>query len=63
LSAAMFSQRQPTRTVSHVRRVGTGKTLKLGNASLTLVSSNTAVRRRVGGKSSHVRRLTLSQRR
>lgn len=61
LNAGLFSEKQLARTSNHVRRLKTGKTLKLENASLTLVSRNTGARRRMGGNASHVRRLALSR--
>ena len=54
LAAGIFSQHPPFPPVSHIRRLGTGKTLKL-NGRLTPVSS-----RRVRSHSSHIRRLKLS---
>lgn len=60
ITAEMLSQNKPTR--SHIRRLSKGKTLKLASAGLINVSSPTAARRRIGGASSHVRRLKLSQR-
>lgn len=46
-------------TPTHIRRLGSGKRLSLERGGATPASYPTAARRRIGGYSSHVRRLKL----
>lgn len=61
LVAGIFSDSPSRPTKSHIRRLGTGKTLNVTTENLTQIASKTSVTRRVGSKSSHVRRLNIPQ--
>ncbi|MBA3813390.1 MAG: hypothetical protein H0X26_02685 [Alphaproteobacteria bacterium] len=60
-TAGLFSPQTPNPTNSHIRRLSTGKTLRMASATLMPASRKTSVSRRVATKSSHVRRLALSR--
>lgn len=58
LASSIFVERAPSPPMDRIRRLGSGKRLSLGGSGGHL--HQTAARRRIGGYSSHVRRLTLA---
>lgn len=61
LAAGSFSSSPSVSPVSHIRRLSTGKTLKVTRGTLASASSSSSAYRRMSGNSSHVRRLKLSK--
>lgn len=60
LAAGIFSEPPSLPPETHIRRLGSGKRLKVMSGTLASASKTTYVSRRIGGHSSHVRRLKLS---